>query len=79
MPADPIGTPSDPDDLVTGLYEAAYRFAVRLGFEGAFGEVAIALKDALRARAREGSKTSHRPRCRPEPSSGPRLPGPTPT
>jgi hypothetical protein len=61
MPVDPVGAPADPDDLVTGLYDAACRLAVRRGFEGTYGEVVIALMDALRARAREGSQTSHRP------------------
>jgi hypothetical protein len=77
MPADPIGTPTDPDGLVRELYEAAYRFAVRHGFEATSGEVSIAVRDALRTCAGEGSMTSHWPRRQPGPSSGPRLPGPT--
>jgi hypothetical protein len=77
MPADPIGATTDPDGLVRELYEAAYRFAVRHRFDGTFDEVAIAVRDALRTCAGEGSMTSHWPRRGPGPSSGPRLPGPT--
>jgi hypothetical protein len=65
-PVDPIAPQTDPEDLVAELAEAAYRFALRHGFQGPFIEVVLALMDALRACARGGSKSSRRPRRRPD-------------
>ena len=77
MSADSNGTPTDPDDFVREVYEAAYRFAVRHGFDGTPGEIALVVGDVTRARAAEGTMTSRRPRCRTRPFCGPRFPGRT--
>ena len=66
MHADPIATQADLDVLVAELYEAAQGFAGRHGFKGTFIEVVLELWDALRACARGGSKSSRRPRRRPD-------------
>jgi len=66
MPADPIAPQADPDGLMAELYEAAQGFAVRHGFKGTFIEVVLELWDALRACAGGGSKSSRRPRRRPD-------------
>lgn len=58
MSTDPMGNPIDPDDFLREVYEAAYRFAVRRGFDGAPDEIADAVGDALRARARDALMAS---------------------
>jgi hypothetical protein len=52
MPDDAIAPRADTTGLITELYQAAYDFALRHGFQGTLVEVQFGLMDALRARAR---------------------------